>query len=687
MQITTPDIGVDQATVAEILVKVGDTIAVDDSIVLLESDKASVEVPSTAAGVVKSIAVALGDQVSEGAVLIELEAESNTTNEAQSAQTQEVKASKLESEPEAVEKTAPAAAQVESKSEVGSNTSSSSSSSSSSSIVDVQIPDIGVEKALVGEILVNVGDEIELDQSIVVVESDKATVEVPSTVAGTVESIEIKEGDSIKEGVVVLKVKVAGTTAVESQKDVLASTPEAVASESQAQPNTAQAITTSTTAQSSAVEIAVPDLGVDKATVSEILVKVGDTVEAQQSLCVVESDKASVEVPSSVAGIITAIHVELNQAVKQGVALVTIESTSNVAAKTLSKTETKPETQSANVAKVQTAQSAQASSMTETSTSSAQATDKLTAAQQADNAKVYAGPAVRKLARELGVVLAQVKASGPHERVMKEDVFAFVKSRLTAPQVAAPTAAVAVASGLPKLPDFSAFGGVEEKSMTRLQQVSVPQLSLNNFIPQVTQFDLADITELEAWRGELKANFKKDGISLTILAFIAKAVAHLLKDEPYFASHLADDQKTVLLRKEIHMGIAVATPDGLTVPVLRHPDQKSIKQIAIELGELSQKARDKKLSPKDLQGANFTITSLGSIGGTAFTPLVNWPQVAILGISPATMQPVWNGQSFDPKLMLPLSLSYDHRVINGADAARFTNKLTKLLSDIRSLLL
>ena len=222
---------------------------------------------------------------------------------------------------------------------------------------------------------------------------------------------------------------------------------------------------------------------------------------------------------------------------------------------------------------------------------------------------------------------------------------------------------------------------------TRLQQVSIPQLSLNNFIPQVTQFDLADITELEDWRNELKGNFKKEGISLTIMAFIIKAVAYLLKEEREFAGHLSDDGKSVLLRNEIHMGIAVATPDGLTVPVLRNPDQKSIKQIAVELGVLGQKARDKKLTPKDLQGANFTISSLGAIGGTAFTPLVNWPQVAILGISPATMQPVWNGKDFDPRLMLPLSLSYDHRVINGADAARFTNKLTKLLKDIRTLLI
>jgi pyruvate dehydrogenase E2 component (dihydrolipoamide acetyltransferase) len=313
--------------------------------------------------------------------------------------------------------------------------------------------------------------------------------------------------------------------------------------------------------------------------------------------------------------------------------------------------------------------------------------DKLTKEQNAANAKVYAGPAVRKLARELGVVLAEVKSSGPHARLMKEDLFAYVKTRLTAPAPVAAPVAAAVAAGLPKLPSFDAFGGVEEKVLTRLQQVSIPQLSLNNYIPQVTQFDLADITELEAWRNDLKGNFKKEGVSLTIMAFIIKAVAYLLKEEREFAGHLADDGKSVLLRNEIHMGIAVATPDGLTVPVLRNPDQKSIKQIAVELGVLGQKARDKKLSPKDLQGANFTISSLGAIGGTAFTPLVNWPQVAILGISPATMQPVWNGQGFDPKLMLPLSLSYDHRVINGADAARFTNKLTKLLKDIRTLLI
>lgn len=658
MQITTPDIGVDKATVAEILVKVGDTISVDDSIVLLESDKASVEVPSTSAGVVKSILVSLGDEVAEGAVLVELEAEGQTSSEAPTAQVEELKA-QAQAEPVAQ-------SQVE-----------APKAATASETVDVQVPDIGVEKATVGEILVAVGDEIDADQSIIVVESDKATVEVPSAVAGTVESIEISVGDTVKEGVVILKVKTAAS--VSNVAQAAAETTPMTALAAVAPPAESTKVTVAS-APAGKVEIAVPDLGVDKAAVAEILVAVGDKVEKDQSIIVVESDKATVEVPSTTTGVITAIHIELGQNVSEGVALVTIEAEGQVA----------PVTEAPVAAPVSTkaeapkAVPAQAGAPVQTAAPSA---DKLTKEQNAANAKVYAGPAVRKLARELGVVLAEVKASGPHARLMKEDIFAYVKTRLTAPApvTAAPT--VAAPAGLPKLPSFDAFGGVEEKALTRLQQVSIPQLSLNNYIPQVTQFDAADITELEAWRNELKGNFKKEGISLTIMAFIIKAVAHLLKEEREFAGHLSDDGKTVLLRKEIHMGIAVATPDGLTVPVLRNPDQKSIKQIAVELGELGQKARDKKLPPKDLQGANFTISSLGAIGGTAFTPLVNWPQVAILGISPATMQPVWNGQGFDPRLMLPLSLSYDHRVINGADAARFTNKLTKLLKDIRTLLI
>lgn len=657
MQITTPDIGVDKAVVAEILIKVGDTIAVDDSVVLLESDKASVEVPSTSAGVVKSILVNLGDSVAEGAALIELEAEGQTEAPAVQAQADVVPAEEKTAPAAVAETVAPAA-------------------TTASQVIDVQVPDIGVEKATVGEILVSVGDQIDVDQSILVVESDKATVEVPSTISGTVESISVQVGDSVKEGVVILTVKTAASVAPVTAEPTQVATPQAT---TEAQP--AEAAPQVAAAPVGAVEIAVPDLGVDKAAVAEILVSVGDTVEKDQSIIVVESDKATVEVPSTTAGVIKAIHVALGQNVAEGVALVTIEGESSSAPAAA------PAAASAPAPKAEVKAQPAPAAQSVAAPVSEQGADKLTKAQNDANAKVYAGPAVRKLARELGVVLSEVSASGPHARVMKEDLKAFVKARLTAPQAAPAAQAAAQVSGLPKLPDFTAFGGVEEKVLTRLQQVSIPQLSLNNYIPQVTQFDLADITELEAWRNDLKGNFKKDGISLTIMAFIIKAVAHLLKEERDFASHLADDGKSVLLRNEIHMGIAVATPDGLTVPVLRNPDQKSIKDIAVELGVLGQKARDKKLSPKDLQGANFTISSLGAIGGTAFTPLVNWPQVAILGISPATMQPVWNGQGFDPKLMLPLSLSYDHRVINGADAARFTNKLTKLLKDIRTLLI
>jgi len=618
---------------------------------VLESDKATVEVPSTSAGVVKAIMVENGAEVAEGTSLIELEAV-----EGQQTKTTEASAPKVETAVAAVDVPTPAVEQAV-------------APSTTNEVIEVKVPDIGVEKASIAEVLVKVGDQIEVDQSVVVAESDKATVEVPSPVAGTVESISVKNGDVVKEGVLLLTVKAARTAPAPEQTATPAPTTNSTVT-------TVAPVPQPTTAPvSTETVITVPDLGVDKAAVAEILVKVGDRVDAEQSIVVVESDKATVEVPSTAAGVVKAIHVTEGQQVSQGIQLITIEGQTTAPAAATTATPVVETVKPSVPAAVATAPVATHSA------------EKLTPAQQAENAKVYAGPAVRQLARELGVLLAQVQATGPHSRVLKEDVFAYVKQRLTAP-VAAPVQQIAAApSGLPALPDFSAFGGGEVKGMTRLQQVSVPQLSLNNYIPQVTQFDLADITELEAWRNDLKGDFKKEGISLTILAFIAKAVAHLLKDEPYFASHLADDQKSVLLRNEIHMGIAVATPDGLTVPVLRNPDQKSIKQIAIELAELSQKARDKKLSPKDLQGANFTITSLGSIGGTAFTPLVNWPQVAILGISPATMQPVWNGSSFDPRLMLPLSLSYDHRVINGADAARFTNKLTKLLKDIRSLLL
>lgn len=554
--------------------------------------------------------------------------------------------------------------------------------------MNITTPDIGVDKALVSEILVNVGDQISENDSILVLESDKASVEVPSPATGVVKAILVSLNDEVSEGKVLieLETETSSESAPETVNEPAQTTePEQITTETEKVIEKEAAATGTTTE----IEVKVPDIGVEKALIAEILVKVGDQINIDDSIVVVESDKASVEIPSPLAGEVTAISVKSGDVVKEGVILLSIKSESSSHQKDVTPKDTQTEQKSGTVtnsAPHSNKHNESSAEKIQSSDQKAQSFDQLTDQQHADNAKVYAGPAVRQLARELGVVLADVKASGAHSRIVKDDVFAYVKTRLTHKSDTQQTT-LSNHAGLPPLPDFTAFGGGESKVMTRLQQVSVPQLSLNNFIPQVTQFDLSDITELEAWRSELKDGFKKQNISLTILAFIAKVTAHLLREEPYFFGHLSDDQKSVFLRHEIHMGIAVATPDGLTVPVLRHPDQKSIKQIAVELAELSQKARDKKLSPKDLQGANFTITSLGSIGGTAFTPLVNWPQVAILGISPAKIQPVWNGKEFEPRLMLPLSLSYDHRVINGADAARFTHKLSSLLKDIRNILL
>lgn len=583
--------------------------------------------------------------------------------------------------------------------------------------MNIKAPDLGVDEAEVSEILVNVGDVVEKEQSLLVLESAKASVEVPSPISGTIKAIVIKTGQNVQQGDVLFELeddvdsKSAGndnndresSDRENSDKDNASNDQQSAPTQTQdadCDPELSSHTTVSNTTQLSIKEVNVPDLGVDEAEVSEILVKVGDVVEKDQSLLVLESAKASVEVPSPFAGIIKNIQLKAGEKVQQGVLMLSIEvsaASNETHAQPASTSDSKQTTSPDNQQERQ--HDRQPDTQPDTQSSQSQALDNqfdnqaLSQEQLSANANVYAGPAVRQLARQLGVVLVQVKASGNNQRIVKDDVLAFVKQHFDSQQSDSSKSAPAhqgngqVLSGLPMLPDFEKFGGGELAPMTRLQQVSVPQLSLNNFIPQVTQFDLADITDLESWRNSLKADYKQQNISLTILAFIIKALAYLLKQEPYFNSHLADDQKSVLLRNEIHIGIAVATEDGLTVPVLRHPDRLSIKEIAIQLGELSQKARDKKLKPQDLQGASFTVTSLGSIGGTAFTPLVNWPQVAILGISPASMQPVWNGNDFEPRLMLPLSLSYDHRVINGADAARFSHLLTQLLADIRKILL
>ena len=451
-----------------------------------------------------------------------------------------------------------------------------------------------------------------------------------------------------------------------------------------------------------------PDLGVDEAQVSEIMVSVGDIVTADQSILLIESDKASVEVPAPEAGKVEKILVQAGDMVANGQDFIVIigegsDSASNNASESKADTsESQASKPAESTSKTESAEQSDKSKPTDEPKQAAKSTTN-TNAKNATNAKlteaqvnekmvdIYAGPAVRKLARQLGVDISQVTGSALNERILKEDLFAHVKDSLSK-QKAAPASGNGVSSSLPSLPDMSnteIWGETEVQDLSRLQKVSIPQLNYNTLLPQVTQFDLSDITETEKLRGELKGAMKAEGIGFTILAFVVKATAYALTQHPRFNSHLSDDNTQVILRKSVNMGIAVATDDGLIVPVIKNVQDKGLKQIAIEIGELAVKARDKKLTTKELQGASFTISSQGNLGGTAFTPLVNWPQVGILGVSEASMQPRWNAskQTFEPRLMLPLSLSYDHRVINGADAAVFTRYIASLLADPRRILL
>ncbi|MGO3046801.1 MAG: 2-oxo acid dehydrogenase subunit E2, partial [Psychrobacter celer] len=448
---------------------------------------------------------------------------------------------------------------------------------------------------------------------------------------------------------------------------------------------------------------ALPDLGVEEAQVAEIMVSVGDTVSAEQSILLIESDKASVEVPAPIAGKVEKILVEAGDMVANGQDFIVIigeDETSSTSETQGSRTEAvsaKADSeagsseQQASAKKQSTAAPKQSAQETGASAAS-KSGGKLTESQVNEKlVDVYAGPAVRKLARQMGVDITQVSGSALNDRILKEDVFAHVKESLSK-QKAAPTNSTGAQASLPNLPDMSnteIWGDTETQDLSRLQKVSIPQLNYNTLLPQVTQFDLSDITETEKLRGELKGGMKAEGIGFTILAFVVKATAHALTQHPRFNSHLSDDNTQIIVRKSVNMGIAVATDDGLIVPVIKNVQDKGLKQIAIEIGELAAKARDKKLGTKDLQGASFTISSQGNLGGTAFTPLVNWPQVGILGVSEASMQPRWNEtkQTFEPRLMLPLSLSYDHRVINGADAAVFTRYIATLLADPRRILL
>nr|WP_189656174.1 dihydrolipoyllysine-residue acetyltransferase [Pseudomonas zanjanensis] len=542
----------------------------------------------------------------------------------------------------------------------------------------IRVPDIGSGEGEVIELFVKVGDRIEADQSILTLESDKASMEVPAPKAGVIKSLKVKLGDRLKEGDELLELEVEGAAAA-PEAAAPAATPAAAEKPAAAPAAEAAPAPAAAPAAASVQDIHVPDIGSSgKAKIIEVLVKAGDTVEADQSLITLESDKASMEIPSPAAGVVESVEVKLDDEVGTGdlilklkVAGASAPAAPAPAAAPAAKAEAAPAPAAAPAAKAEAAPAPVA------------------AAPAPSGAKVHAGPAVRQLAREFGVELSAVGPSGPHGRVLKEDVQAYVKAMMQKAKNA-PAEGATGGAGIPPIPavDFSRFGETEEVAMTRLMQIGASSLHrswLN--IPHVTQFDQADITELEAFRVAQKAVAEKAGVKLTVLPLLLKACAHLLKELPDFNASLAPSGKAVIRKKYVHIGFAVDTPEGLLVPVIRNVDQKSLLQLAGEAAALAEKARNKKLTADDMQGACFTISSLGHIGGTGFTPIVNAPEVAILGVSKATIQPVWDGKAFQPKLMLPLSLSYDHRVINGAAAARFTKRLSDLLGDIRTILL
>ncbi len=661
--IRVPDIGSGEGEVIELFVKVGDRIDADQSILTLESDKASMEIPAPKAGVVKALKVKLGDRLKEGDELLELESEEGQTSEAPA---------EAAAEPAGASSGGPAD-EAEAPTPPGDDNPSASAAEGESQ--EIKVPDIGSSgKASVIEISVKAGDTIAAEQALITLESDKASMEIPSPAAGVVESISVKIGDEVGTGDLILILKGAATGKSAAASSAPQSQPKEKLTEQAAE-------APAETGGESVEEVRIPDIGSSgSANVIEVMVKAGDSVEADQSLITLESDKASMEIPAPKAGVVESLSIKVGDEAKTGDLILTLKVAGAAPAK---KAEPKPqEAESQQTAVAPNKQGVPEAKVSATPAPAVSGPSKA-------GTKVHAGPAVRMTAREFGVELADVQGTGPKGRILKEDVQAYVKNMMQKAKQA-PASGAAGGSGIPSVPevDFSKFGEIEEVPMTRLMQVGAANLHrswLN--VPHVTQFESSDITELEAFRVAQKAVAEKAGVKLTVLPLLLKACAHLLKELPEFNASLAPSGKAVIRKKYVHIGFAVDTPDGLLVPVIKNVDQKSLLQLAGEAAELAEKARTKKLSPDAMQGACFTISSLGHIGGTGFTPIVNAPEVAILGVSKATMQPVWDGKAFQPRLMLPLSLSYDHRVINGAAAARFTKRLSELLADIRTMLL
>ncbi|WP_419147751.1 pyruvate dehydrogenase complex dihydrolipoyllysine-residue acetyltransferase [Pseudoalteromonas 'SMAR'] len=634
IEIHVPDIGADEVEVTEILVSVGDSVEEEQSLITVEGDKASMEVPASVAGTVKEIKIAEGDTVSTGSLIMIFDAADGEKEESK------------ESEASQQKESAPAEA-----------------SSGKTERKEVHVPDIGGDDVEVTEILVSEGDSVEEEQSLITVEGDKASMEVPAPFAGTVTEIKVNTGDTVSTGSLIFVFETAGSGDAAAADSSSSNDSEAAQSEP---------------AGSSEKEVHVPDIGGDEVEVTEILVAAGDAVEEEQSLLTVEGDKASMEVPAPFAGKVKEVKVNTGDKVSTGSLIFVFEVEGAAPAE---KPADKPAEKPAEKAQSQKPEAAKAS---------AQKDDFV-----ANDDYAHASPVVRRLAREFGVNLARVKGTGRKNRVLKEDVQNYVKEvvkQVESGQASKGGNAGGGELGLipwPKV-DFSKFGEVEEKKLSRINKLSGANLHRNWVqIPHVTQFDEADITELEKFRKEQNAlaEKKKMDVKITPLVFVMKAAAKALEDFPTFNSSLSEDGESLILKKYVHIGIAVDTPNGLVVPVVRDVNKKGIIELSRELMEISKKARDGKLTSSDMQGGCFTISSLGGIGGTSFTPIVNAPEVAILGVSKSDFKPKWNGKEFEPRLMVPLSCSYDHRVIDGALAARFTVTLANYLSDIRQLVM
>ncbi|EIX1532265.1 pyruvate dehydrogenase complex dihydrolipoyllysine-residue acetyltransferase [Cronobacter sakazakii] len=630
IEINVPDIGADEVEVTEILVKVGDKVEAEQSLITVEGDKASMEVPSPQAGVVKEIKVSVGDKVETGKLIMIFDSAEGAAAAAPA---------KAEEKKEAAPAAAPAAAAAK----------------------DVNVPDIGGDEVEVTEILVKVGDKVEAEQSLITVEGDKASMEVPAPFAGTVKEIKINTGDKVSTGSLIMVFEVAGA-----------------APAAEAKPQVTEQAASAPAAAAGAKDVNVPDIGGDEVEVTEVLVKVGDKVTAEQSLITVEGDKASMEVPAPFAGTVKELKVNVGDKVSTGSLIMVFEVEGAAPA-------------AAPATKQEAAAPAPAAKADKPAAAPAKAEGKSEFAE--NDAYVHATPLIRRLAREFGVNLAKVKGTGRKGRILREDVQAYVKDAVKRAESA--PAAGATGGSLPGLlpwpkVDFSKFGEVEEVELGRIQKISGANLSRNwVMIPHVTHFDKTDITDLEAFRKQQNAEAEKRklDVKITPVVFIMKAVAAALEQMPRFNSSLSEDGQRLTLKKYINIGVAVDTPNGLVVPVFKDVNKKGIIELSRELMTISKKARDGKLTAGEMQGGCFTISSIGGLGTTHFAPIVNAPEVAILGVSKSAMEPVWNGKEFVPRLMLPISLSFDHRVIDGADGARFITIINNTLSDIRRLVM